>query len=111
MPRRPIVSCATTIRPEPLADAYAARLIAAERWQDLLNFVDLVERDAPNQCTVMFPEEVVPYEWESIREAALEALGRGGELVAMYQERLDDTYDPNTELNRMKLQAWTQAKE
>lgn len=54
----------------------------------------------------MFPEEVVPYEWESIREAALEALGRGGELVAMYQERLDDTYDPNTELNRMKLQAW-----
>ena len=86
-------------------------LIAAERWQDLLNFVDLVERDAPNQCTVMFPEEVVPYEWESIREAALEALGRGGELVAMYQERLDDTYDPNTELNRMKLQAWTQAKE
>lgn len=29
----------------------------------------------------------------------------------MYQERLDDTYDPNTELNRMKLQAWTQAKE
>lgn len=45
----------------------------------------------------MFPEEVVPYEWESIREAALEALGRGGELVAMYQERLDDTYDPNTE--------------
>lgn len=96
---------------EPLADAYAARLIAAERWQDLLNFVDLVERDAPNQCTVMFPEEVVPYEWESIREAALEALGRGGELVAMYQERLDDTYDPNTELNRMKLQAWTQAKE
>lgn len=96
---------------EPLADAYAARLIAAERWQDLLNFVDLVERDAPNQCTVMFPEEVVPYEWESIREAALEALGRGGELVAMYQERLDDTYDPNTALNRMKLQAWTQAKE
>lgn len=96
---------------EPLADAYAARLIAAERWQDLLNFVDLVERDAPNQCTVMFPEEVVPYEWESIREAALEALGRGGELVAMYQERLDDTYDPNTELNRMKLQAWNQAKE
>ena len=96
---------------EPLADAYAARLIAAERWQDLLNFVDLVERDAPNQTTVMFPEEVVPYEWETIREAALEALGRGGELVAMYQERLDDTYDPNTELNRMKLQAWTQAKE
>ena len=94
---------------EPLADAYAARLIAAERWQDLLNFVDLVERDTPNQTTVMFPEEVVPYEWETIREAALEALGRGDELVAMYQERLDDTYDPNTELNHMKLQAWLQS--
>lgn len=91
---------------EPLADAYAARLIALERWQDLLNFVDLVERDTPNQTTVMFPEEVVPYEWETIREAALEALGRRDELIAMYQERLDDTYDPNTALNHLKLQAW-----
>ena len=91
---------------EPLADAYAARLIASERWQDLLNFVDLVERDTPNQTTVMFPEEVVPYEWETIREAALETLGRRDELIAMYQERLDDTYDPNTALNHLKLQAW-----
>ena len=91
---------------EPLADAYAARLIASERWQDLLNFVDLVERDTPNQTTVMFPEEVVPYEWETIREAALEALIRRDELIAMYQERLDDTYDPNTALNHLKLQAW-----
>lgn len=91
---------------EPLADAYAARLIASERWQDLLNFVDLVERDTPNQTMVMFPEEVVPYEWETIREAALEALGRRDELIAMYQERLDDTYDPNTALNHLKLQAW-----
>ena len=91
---------------EPLADAYAARLIASERWQNLLNFVDLVERDTPNQTTVMFPEEVVPYEWETIREAALETLGRRDELIAMYQERLDDTYDPNTALNHLKLQAW-----
>ena len=91
---------------EPLADAYAARLIAAERWQDLLNFVDLVLRDKPNQVTMMFPEEVVPYEWETIREAALEALGRRNELIAMYQGRLDDTYDPNTALNHLKLQAW-----
>lgn len=91
---------------EPLADAYAARLIAAERWQDLLNFADLVQRDKPNQCTVMFPEEVVPYEWETIREAAYEALGRRDELIAMYQERLDDTYGPNTALNHMKLEAW-----
>ena len=91
---------------EPLADAYAARLIAAERWQDLLNFVDLVLQDKPNQVTMMFPEEVVPYEWETIREAALEALGRRDELIAMYQGRLDDTYDPNTALNHLKLQAW-----
>lgn len=91
---------------EPLADAYAARLIASERWQDLLNFVDLVLRDKPNQVTMMFPEEVVPYEWETIREAALEALGRRDELIAMYQERLDNTYDPNTALNHLKLQAW-----
>ena len=56
--------------------------------------------------TMMFPEEVVPYEWETIREAALEALGRRDELIAMYQGRLDDTYDPNTALNHLKLQAW-----
>lgn len=92
---------------EPLADAYAARLMASERWQDLINFVDLVQRDKPNQTTVMFPEEVVPYEWETIREAALEALERRDELVVMYQDRLQDTYDPNTELNHMKLEAWT----
>jgi hypothetical protein len=91
---------------EPLADAYAARLIASERWHDLINFVNLVQRDKPNQTTVMFPEEVVPYEWETIREAALEALERGDELAAMYQERLQDTYDPNVELNHMKLEAW-----
>ena len=30
----------------------------------------------------------------------------GDELVAMYQERLDDTYDPNTALNHLKLHAW-----
>mgnify|MGYP003204862341 CR=1 FL=1 len=35
---------------EPLADAYAARLIASERWQDLLNFVDLVERSPKKWC-------------------------------------------------------------
>ncbi len=91
---------------EPLADAYAARLIASERWQDLINFVNLVQRDKPNQATVMFPEEVVPYEWETIREAALEALERSDELVTMYQERLEDTYDPNVTLNRCKLETW-----
>lgn len=91
---------------EPLADAYAARLIASERWRDLIDFVDLVQRDKPNQATMMFPEEIVPYEWETIREAALEALERRDELVTMYQERLQDTYDPNTELNHMKLEEW-----
>lgn len=91
---------------EPLADTYAARLIAAGRWNELIDFVDLVERDNPNQTMVMFPEDVVPYEWETLREAALEALGRGDELVAMYRKRLEDGYDPNTELNQYKLDLW-----
>lgn len=91
---------------EPLADTYAARLIAAGRWNDLIDFIDLVERDNPNQTMVMFPEDVVPYEWETLREAALEALGRGDELVAMYRKRLEDGYDPNTELNQYKLDLW-----
>lgn len=91
---------------EPLADTYAARLIASERWEDLIDFTNRVEQANANQSMVMFPEEVVPYEWETLREAALEALGRGDELVAMYRSRLEDNYDPNTELNQYKLDLW-----
>lgn len=80
---------------EPLADAYVARLVAAERWDDLIDFIDMVERDHPNQYTVMFPEELVPYEWESLREAALEALNSWGDLRAMYRERIVEAYDPS----------------
>lgn len=96
---------------EPLADAYAARLVAAERWADLIDFVDLVEHDNPNQCTVMFPEDIVPYEWETMREAALEALGRRDELIAMYHERLDDEFDPNTDITRYKLNLWRERRD
>lgn len=93
---------------EPLADAYAARLWAAERWDDLLDFIDLVERDSPNQATLMFPEELVPYEWESLREAIYEMQNRRDELCEIYRERLDDTFDVNTDRNRMLLEAWQQ---
>lgn len=79
-----------------MADAYAARLIAAERWDELIGFIDMVERDRPNQYTVMFPEDLVAYEWESLREAAFEALGRWDELRAMYRERIVEAYDPPT---------------
>ena len=96
---------------EPLADTYAARLVDAERWTDLIDFVDLVERDNPNQCTVMFPEDIVPYEWETMREAALEALGRRDELIAMYRERLDDEFDPNTDITRYKLNLWRERRD
>ena len=75
---------------------YAARLIAAERWDELIGFIDMVERDRPNQYTVMFPEDLVAYEWESLREAAFEALGRWDELRAMYRERIVEAYDPPT---------------
>ena len=78
-----------------MADAYAARLIAAERWDELIGFIDMVERDRPNQYTVMFPEDLVAYEWESLREAAFEALGRWDELRAMYRERIVEAYDPS----------------
>ena len=80
---------------EAMADAYAARLIAAERWDELIGFIDMVERDRPNQYTVMFPEDLVAYEWESLREAAFEALGRWDELRAMYRERIVEAYDPS----------------
>ncbi|RSX54421.1 hypothetical protein D2E25_0729 [Bifidobacterium goeldii] len=90
---------------EPLADAYVARLIAAERWEDLIDFINLVEHDRPNQYTVMFPEDLVPYEWESLREAALEALGKWDELRAMYRERIVEAYDPSDEEAITKLRA------
>lgn len=80
---------------EAMADAYAARLIAAERWDELIGFIDMVERDRPNQYTVMFPEDLVAYEWESLREAAFEALERWDELRAMYRERIVEAYDPS----------------
>ena len=74
---------------EAMADA------AAERWDELIGFIDMVERDRPNQYTVMFPEDLVAYEWESLREAAFEALGRWDELRAMYRERIVEAYDPS----------------
>ena len=43
----------------------------------------------------MFPEDLVAYEWESLREAAFEALGRWDELRAMYRERIVEAYDPS----------------
>ncbi len=63
----------------PLADAYAARLIHARRWRDLLEFIDDVEARHPEQFKIMFPEDLVPYDWESLREIAMQGLDERGQ--------------------------------
>lgn len=77
----------------PLADAYAARLILTERWHDLLAFVDTVEARNPAQFTMMFPENLVPYDWDSIREIALQALNDREQLQQIYRDRIIGAFD------------------
>ena len=77
----------------PLADAYAARLIHARRWRDLLEFIDDVEARHPEQFTIMFPEDLVPYDWESLREIALQGLDERGQLQEIYRARVLGAFD------------------
>ena len=77
----------------PLADAYAARLIHARRWRDLLEFIDDVEAHRPEQFTIMFPEDLVPYDWESLREIALQGLDERGQLQEIYRARVLGAFD------------------
>ncbi|RYP99325.1 hypothetical protein PG2115B_1383 [Bifidobacterium pseudolongum subsp. globosum] len=77
----------------PLADAYAARLIHARRWRDLLEFIDDVEARRPEQFTIMFPEDLVPYDWESLREIALQGLDERGQLQEIYRARVLGAFD------------------
>jgi hypothetical protein len=90
---------------EPFADSYAARLIAQERWQELLDFSELVMRDDPNQQLMVIPSDVAPYEWESIHEAALQALGRREELCELYRERVVEAFDSDEVFNVSRLRA------
>ena len=46
-----------------------------------------------------------------MREAALEALGRRDELIAMHRDRLDDEFDPNTDITRYKLNLWRERRD
>lgn len=90
---------------EPFADSYAARLVSQERWEDLLDFIHTVTTDNPNQALLLVPAELAPYEWNSMREAALEALGRRGELCDIYRERIVEAYQSDEIYNVRKLKA------
>lgn len=90
---------------EPMADTYAARLIAEERWKDLLDFSSTVLRDNPNQQLAMIPSQLAPYEWGSVREAALEALDRRPELCDVYRERIIEAYGREDTANVARLRA------
>ena len=90
---------------EPMADAYAARLIAQDRWNDLLAFSETVLNDNPNQQLTMIPAQMVPYEWDSIREMALQALGRHRDLCGLYRSRIVEAYGREEIANVPRLRA------
>lgn len=90
---------------EPMADAYAVRLISQGRWSELLDFVDVVLDNNPNQQLTMVPGALVPYEWDSIRELALDRLGRIEELCATYRERIVEAYSREESYNVARLRA------
>ncbi|MCI1219565.1 MAG: hypothetical protein LKF99_03395 [Bifidobacterium sp.] len=90
---------------EPFADAYAARLIAQERWQELLDFSETVMHDEPNQQLMIIPPDAAPYDWDSLREAALQGLGRREALCDVYRERIIDAYGPDEIANVSQLRA------
>ena len=89
----------------PMADAYAARLIAKNRWRELLELSVMVMNDNPNQQLSMIPAQMVPYEWDSIRELALQELGRRRELRVLYRTRIIDAFSRDEVTNVQRLRA------
>lgn len=77
---------------EALADTYAARLIGQKQWDKLLSFADEILETNPNQQLTMIPTELVPYEWESIREMALQKLVDIDALRDLYRNRIVEAY-------------------
>lgn len=76
---------------EPYAEAYAAQLMKAERWEELLDFVDKVETYhdwGVQDPQFLFDQSLVPYGWDSLREIAWQALGNRRQLMKMYRERV-----------------------
>ena len=90
---------------EPMADAYAARLISLNRWRELLEFSENIMAESANQQLTMIPADLVPYEWDSIREMALYALGRHHELQRLYRERIVEAYGREEIINVPRLRA------
>ncbi|WP_127975614.1 hypothetical protein [Bifidobacterium aemilianum] len=81
---------------EPMADAWAIRLIGRRDWSGLLSLSEQVTAANPNQEILSLPEEPLPYGWESLKELALVKLGRTEELIDLYRERIIEFYEPNT---------------
>lgn len=80
---------------EPLADMLALRLISTKRFHELLSLAIRIERERPNQQIMLFPETLVPYQWDSIREIALQGIDNRDELKRIYRERIIEAYDPS----------------
>lgn len=89
----------------PFADVLAARLIHEERWEDLLGFCDTLLAHSPNQQLLLFPMDIAPYGWDSLREGALESLGRREDLRILYRQRIVEAYDADEIFNVHCLKA------
>lgn len=73
-----------------MADAYAARLISQQRWDELVGFSGGIVHDHPDMTPVLFPTALVPRGWESLHDLALAGGGRIDELCAGYRRRIID---------------------
>ncbi|WP_314688661.1 hypothetical protein [uncultured Bifidobacterium sp.] len=74
-----------------MADAYAARLVSQQRWDDLARFSAGILRDMPDMAPVLFPAALLPRGWESLHDMALAGGGRIEELCATYRRRVVDS--------------------
>lgn len=72
----------------PLADAYAARLLSQDKWDELRRFSALMENDHPDMDPLLFPPDLVPLGWASIQDMALAECGSFDELSARYRRRI-----------------------
>lgn len=75
-------------------DAAVIRFLATRRWDDALRLIDSVLSEHPDQIMMLFPEELVPYSWDTLRELVLWKTARREALCAMYRERIVEAYDP-----------------
>ena len=84
----------------PLADAYVARLLSQDKWEELRQFSALMEHEHPDLAPILFPPDLVPLGWGSMHDMALVECDCLDELFARYRRRIIDS-GPKTDSPRL----------